>query len=47
MLAPGEIERFVGLAQRLPELSAAELRGLTVTPMTDPLAAADVPPGIF
>ncbi|MFZ2964978.1 MAG: MmgE/PrpD family protein [Rhodoglobus sp.] len=30
VLAPVEIERFLDLAQRLPELSAAELAGLTV-----------------
>jgi len=47
VLAPEETERFLGLAQRLPELGPSELRGLTVTPMRDPLATADVPPGIF
>ncbi|AWB89838.1 MmgE/PrpD family protein [Homoserinimonas hongtaonis] len=31
VLAPAEIERFLDVAQRLPELSAAELAGLTVT----------------
>jgi 2-methylcitrate dehydratase len=31
VLADAEIERFLDLAQRLPELSASELRGLTVT----------------
>ena len=30
VLDAAEIERFLGLAQRLPELTAAELRGLTV-----------------
>lgn len=30
VLAPAEIERFLDTAQRLPELSAAELAGLTV-----------------
>ena len=29
----GEIERFLELVQRLPELTAAELRGLTVAPL--------------
>jgi len=31
VLEPAEIERFLGLVQRLPELSADELAGLTVT----------------
>ena len=31
VLAPEEIERFLELVQRLPELTAAELAGLTVT----------------
>lgn len=45
---PGdEVERFLDVAQRLPELEADELSGLTVTPVTDPLAAQRVPAGIF
>ena len=47
VLSPEEIERFLALAQRLPELGPHELRGLTVTPMTDPLLAAPVSRGIF
>src|SRR5690606_25814417 len=31
VLAPAEIDRFLETAQRLPELSAAELLGLKVT----------------
>ena len=30
VVAPAEVERFLDVAQRLPELSAAELGGLTV-----------------
>ena len=44
ILAPDEIDRFVSLAERLPELSPAELGGLTVTPM-HPVPAA--PKGLF
>ena len=47
VLAPEEIDRFLAVVQRLPELSPSELRGLTVTPMTDPLLTAPVPAGIF
>ncbi len=31
ILEPAEIDRFLALVQRLPELTAAELGGLTVT----------------
>ncbi|MBX9719112.1 MAG: MmgE/PrpD family protein, partial [Microbacteriaceae bacterium] len=44
ILSPDEIDRFLDVAQRLPELSPAELGGLTVTPMT-PVPAA--PKGLF
>jgi len=44
ILAPDEIERFLDVAQRLPELSPAELGGLTVT-AAHPLPAA--PKGLF
>lgn len=47
VLAPDEVERFLDLAQRLPELTADELAGLTVTPADDPAAGAAVGPGIF
>jgi 2-methylcitrate dehydratase len=47
VLAPEEIDRFLALAQRLPELGAHELRGLTVTPLVDPLIAHPVARGIF
>ncbi len=44
ILAPDEIDRFLGVAQRLPELTPAELGGLTVT-AARPLPAA--PKGLF
>ena len=47
VLAEAEQERFLALVQRLPELSAEELRGLTVTPLIDPLPANRPAPGIF
>jgi 2-methylcitrate dehydratase len=47
VLADAEADRFLSLAQRLPELGAEELAGLTVTPGTDPAATAPTPRGIF
>jgi len=47
VLAESEIERFLDVAQRLPELRADELTGLTVTPLDDPLPTHPVPAGIF
>lgn len=44
LLSPDEIDRFLDVAQRLPELSPAELGGLTVT-AARPLPAA--PKGLF
>jgi 2-methylcitrate dehydratase len=44
ILAPDEIDRFLDVAQRLPELTPAELGGLTVT-AARPLPAA--PKGLF
>ena len=44
ILKPAEIDRFLDVAQRLPELTAAELTGLTVT--TD-LTDITNPTGIF
>jgi len=44
ILVPDEIDRFLGVAQRLPELSPTELGGLTVTPI-HPVPAA--PKGLF
>ncbi|WP_413452006.1 MmgE/PrpD family protein [Georgenia phoenicis] len=45
VLEPAETERFLGLAQRLPELGADELGGLTVT--APAAAAVTAPEGIF
>jgi len=47
VLAAEEQDRFLGLAERLPELTAEELLGLTVTPIVDPLPAHRPTPGIF
>ncbi len=44
VLADEEVDRFLALVARLPELSADELGGLTVTPLTPPPAA---PKGLF
>ncbi len=42
-----EIERFLNLVQRLPELTAAEVRGLTIVAKAGVLASAPTPKGIF
>lgn len=42
VLSDAEVDRFIALAERLPELSAAELGGLTVTPII-PVPAATAP----
>jgi 2-methylcitrate dehydratase len=47
VLADEEAERFLDVAQRLPELTADELAGLTVTPLDDPLPTHPVAAGIF
>jgi len=47
VLAEAEVERFLALAERLPELDADELHELTVTPIVDPAESAPVPRGIF
>ncbi|RZS59655.1 2-methylcitrate dehydratase [Microcella putealis] len=44
VLADSEVDRFLALAARLPELTADELTGLTVTPI-EPVPAA--PKGLF
>jgi len=46
ILAEEEIERFLDVAQRLPELTASELHELTITPMRDPGAGREFR-GIF
>lgn len=45
VLYPAEIERFLALVQRLPELTADELDGLTITAKTGVLSAG--PKGLF
>ncbi|WP_425956394.1 MmgE/PrpD family protein [Xylanimonas sp. McL0601] len=47
VLAEAEVERFLGLAERLPDLRSGELAGLTVRPLVDPAAAAAPSRGIF
>jgi 2-methylcitrate dehydratase len=44
VLTAAEIDRFLDLAQRLPELSAAELTGLTIT---GDLSSVPLPKGLF
>ncbi|WP_324649427.1 MmgE/PrpD family protein [Georgenia sp. H159] len=47
VLEPAEVERFLDVAQRLPELTAEELGGLTVTAPASLLASVTAPEGIF
>jgi 2-methylcitrate dehydratase len=47
VLEPAEIDRFIALAERLPELSAEELAQLTITAKPGVLAAAPAPKGLF
>ncbi len=47
VLDAAEIERFLNLVQRLPELTAAEVRGLTIVAKAGVLASAPTPKGIF
>ncbi|HLR93688.1 MAG TPA: MmgE/PrpD family protein [Jiangellaceae bacterium] len=47
VLAEAEIERFLEVAQRLPELGSDELGGLTITAPADLLATVSAPEGIF
>ena len=47
VLAPEEIERFLELAQRLPELTADEVRQLTIVAKPGVLAGAPAPKGLF
>jgi len=47
VLDEAEIERFLALVQRLPELSAAELGGLTVVAKTGLLSSVKNPEGLF
>lgn len=47
VLLPEEIERFLGLAERLPELTADEIRQLTIVAKPGVLATAPAPKGLF
>nr|WP_274636920.1 MmgE/PrpD family protein [Microbacterium bovistercoris] len=47
VLEPDEIERFLALAQRLPELSADEVRQLSIVARHGILAGAPAPKGLF
>jgi 2-methylcitrate dehydratase len=47
VLEADEIERFLELAQRLPELSPDELGGLTITAGPGVLAGLAIPTGLF
>jgi 2-methylcitrate dehydratase len=47
VLEPAEIDRFLGLAERLPELTAAEVRQLNILARPGVLAAAPAPEGLF
>ncbi|SFS13475.1 2-methylcitrate dehydratase [Microbacterium sp. cf046] len=47
VLAPEEIERFLDLAQRLPELTADEVGRLTIVAEHGVLAGAPAPKGLF
>jgi 2-methylcitrate dehydratase len=47
VLAPAEIERFLALAERLPELTADEVRGLNIVARDGVLASAPSPKGLF
>jgi 2-methylcitrate dehydratase len=47
VLTADEIERFLGLAQRLPELTPAEVQQLTIVADFGVLAGAPAPKGLF
>lgn len=47
VLEPAEIDRFLNLVQRLPELNAAEVSQLTIVAKPGLLSAAPAPKGIF
>lgn len=47
VLTPAEIERFLALAERLPELTAAEVAELNIVAATGVLDAAPAPKGLF
>ena len=47
VLTADEIERFLGLAERLPELTAEEVAQLTIVAKPGVLAGAPAPKGLF
>ena len=47
VLAPEEIDRFLDLAERLPELTADEVRQLSIVAKPGVLASAPAPKGLF
>ncbi|MEN9955433.1 MAG: hypothetical protein RLY34_240 [Actinomycetota bacterium] len=47
VLEASEIDRFLNLVQRLPELTAEEVNGLTIVAKAGVLASAPAPKGIF
>jgi len=47
VLEPAEIERFLDLAQRLPELTADEVRELNIVARDGVIASAPNPRGLF
>jgi 2-methylcitrate dehydratase len=47
VLEEAEIERFLDVAQRLPELGPDELGGLTITAAPGALVGAEIPTGLF
>ncbi|MCT9819730.1 MmgE/PrpD family protein [Microbacterium sp. W1N] len=47
VLEPAEIDRFLALAERLPELTPAEVRELNIVAKAGVLAAAPSPRGLF
>ena len=47
VLEEAEIERFLDVAQRLPELGPDELGGLTITAAPGALVGVDIPQGLF
>lgn len=47
VLLPEEIERFLGLVERLPELTADEVRQLSIVAKPGVLATAPAPKGLF
>ena len=47
VLEPAEIERFLDVAQRLPQLTPEELGQLTIIAAPGVLASVETPHGIF